>query len=229
MKKINKSKGKATDIAADAIAKASAAPQHVPGSAPGNALQDVPATQEARQDPLKGSVWNAIERARTRGERIGLKDAMLVLCHEMAGGKSAASVFQEYGDVLPTRGKFEQWLGGSAPMQAQFEQAQRARAAYYVDQVQEIVETPPDRVETKFGSRVDPGHVAWQKLRADTHLRIAASLLPRLYGEHVTQDHTGDVHVQHSGTVALAPLDAFGSKLTKLASPALDVTPSSDP
>ena len=47
-----------------------------------------------------------------------------------------------------------------------------------------IIEEEPARVE----GRVDPGHVAWQRARVDTRLKLLAKWNPKKYGDKQTLD-----------------------------------------
>lgn len=49
-----------------------------------------------------------------------------------------------------------------------------------------IVDTPPERTATENGDKVDSGHVAWLKNRAEQRLKLLAKWDPRRYGDRVT-------------------------------------------
>lgn len=59
------------------------------------------------------------------------------------------------------------------------------------DEAEFIADTEPERVETKFGSQVDPGWVAWQKLRVETRKWMLAKLAPKRWGDKVQQEVSG--------------------------------------
>ena len=52
------------------------------------------------------------------------------------------------------------------------------------DDALRIIEEEPARVE----GRIDPGHVAWQRARVDTRLKLLAKWNPKRYGDKSTVD-----------------------------------------
>jgi len=178
-----------------------------------------PAREPAQNQVDAGSVSNAepVARAPARSNgKLGRLASVALIADHLAGGGSVASAFRDNPHLLPSRGKFEEWLARFPNLRAQIEEAQRTRAAHYVDGLAELVEAEPERIATKEGDRIDPGHVAWTKLKVDTHLRIAQALLPERWGEHVVTEHTGHVEHGHTHTVAVLPLDAFAAKLDRV-------------
>lgn len=170
--------------------------------------------------PSSGVATSAPARVRTLG-RVG---AMLLICEEMQAGSTVSQAFVKHAQVLPSRGKFEEWLSTSPSLLAQFRQAQQVRAAHFADELCAIAEAPPRLMNTEHGTRVDTGDVALRSVRIKTHQWLATKLLPSVYGERSTTEHTGDVHVQHTGVVAVMPLDSFAGKLARLSAP-IDITP----
>lgn len=170
--------------------------------------------------PSSAVATSAPARVRTLG-RVG---AMLLICEEMQAGSTVSQAFVKHAHVLPSRGKFEEWLSTSPPLLAQFRQAQQVRAAHFADELCAIAEAPPRLMNTEHGTRVDTGDVALRSVRIKTHQWLATKLLPSVYGERSTTEHTGDVHVQHTGVVAVMPLDSFAGKLARLSAP-IDITP----
>ncbi len=65
----------------------------------------------------------------------------------------------------------------------------RAKAdgcAGYLDDTIELQDEEPPHFQTQFGSRVDPGWVAWQKNRVDLRKWHLSKLQPKVYGERTT-------------------------------------------
>lgn len=46
-----------------------------------------------------------------------------------------------------------------------------------------LLDEPPERCDTQFGDKVDPGYVQWQKNRAEQRLKLLAKWSPKKYGE----------------------------------------------
>jgi hypothetical protein len=54
-----------------------------------------------------------------------------------------------------------------------------------------LIDEKPERHDTQFGDRVDPGYVAWQKNRVEQRMKLLAKWSPKLYGDKLTAEHTG--------------------------------------
>jgi hypothetical protein len=77
-----------------------------------------------------------------------------------------------------------------------YEAALGARAHVYAEEIVLLSDEPPAMVDAQEGgdtnhkaggSRVDTGHVAWQKLRVDSRKWVISKLLPKKYGDKI--DH----------------------------------------
>lgn len=67
-----------------------------------------------------------------------------------------------------------------------------------------IVDQIPERTLTEHGDKVDPGHVAWLKNRAEQRLKLLAKWSPKRYGDRQ--------QIEHSGKVSLESLVAGGDE-----------------
>ena len=56
-----------------------------------------------------------------------------------------------------------------------------------------MLDEEPERTGTQFGSKVDAGHVQWQKNRAEQRLKILAKWDPKRYGDKLALEHSGAV------------------------------------
>jgi hypothetical protein len=57
--------------------------------------------------------------------------------------------------------------------------------------------TPPERILSEGGARVDSGFVQWQKARAEIGLKLLAKWNPKRYGDRVAL--AGDASMPDSG------------------------------
>lgn len=56
-----------------------------------------------------------------------------------------------------------------------------------------MVDEAPERCDTQFGDKVDPGYVQWQKNRVEQRLKLLAKWSPKKYGEKLEIEATVDV------------------------------------
>lgn len=111
----------------------------------------------------------------------------------------------------PDRSSYWRWQFDDPKLRAELETALRVRAVVQAEEIPDIVDETPQRIATAFGTRIDPGFVAWQKTRADTRMEIASRMAPKLYGQRVT--HAGDAE----NPIEVTSRDAKRSLLGRLA------------
>jgi hypothetical protein len=59
-----------------------------------------------------------------------------------------------------------------------------------------MIDETPERHDTQFGTKVDPGHVQWQKNRVEQRLKLLAKWSPKRYGERQTIEHEGKLGLE---------------------------------
>jgi hypothetical protein len=120
----------------------------------------------------------------------------------LAAGRTLASICREKG--MPGYAAVRYWL----ETDEEFEQAYyKARDIGYdarADEVLDIVDQPPAKVLGK----IDAGHVAWQKLRADMRLKNLERVCPSRYAPraNVSVGNADDKPLKVEGGVDTAAL-----------------------
>jgi len=77
------------------------------------------------------------------------------------------------------------WLEKDPPFSARFARARDAGADAIAEEALAIIDATPSRAETDGSSRVDPGYVQWQRIRAEYRLKLLAKWNPRRYGDRL--------------------------------------------
>ncbi len=95
----------------------------------------------------------------------------------IASGKTLSALCREPG--MPSRLTIVRWRKQDPDFAAEYDEARRIGAEALADEIIDIGEQTPDRVN----GRVDAGFVAWQKLRTDLRLKTIAHLDPSRYGD----------------------------------------------
>ena len=102
------------------------------------------------------------------------------ICEGIAQGKSLVSVLK--ADGMPNYSTVTRWLQhpDREDFRKMYARAREAQADYLADELVDIADTATDR-----------DSAAAAKVRTDARKWVAAKLRPKVYGERVTQEHTG--------------------------------------
>jgi hypothetical protein len=95
----------------------------------------------------------------------------------IASGKTLSALCREPG--MPSRLTVVRWRKTDPDFAAEYDEARKIGAEALSDEIIDIGEQTPDRVN----GRIDAGFVAWQKLRTDLRLKTIAHLDPTRYGD----------------------------------------------
>lgn len=82
------------------------------------------------------------------------------------------------------------WMEKDEEFAQRFARARDIGHDAIADECMEIIDTPPERILTEQGDKVDPGYVAWMKARAEERRKLLAKWNPKKYGDKV--DVTSD-------------------------------------
>lgn len=117
------------------------------------------------------------------------QDVRDAICELLADGKSLRAACKETG----TAARSVLDIVDAEPLFAAQYAAARARG--YQRLADEIIEISDDArgdvIETENGPRMDAEFVARSRLRVDTRKWMLSKMLPKVYGEKVTQELTG--------------------------------------
>jgi hypothetical protein len=89
---------------------------------------------------------------------------------------------------MPDRGTVQRWMAADADFAAGCARARELGADVHAEAVIEIADTDPERLPT---GAIDAASVADKKVRIAARQWFAAKVAPRVYGDKLTQEHTG--------------------------------------
>lgn len=133
------------------------------------------------------------------------------VCARVANGEPLAIVCREIGLGLTT---WYLWARERTEVAEAIAHAREAGEDIILAETLTIIDTTPERQATAEGDKVDSGHVAWLKNRAEQRLKLLAKWNPRKWGDKVAvggADDLPSIHVDAS--VMLDPSDAYKSLL----------------
>lgn len=100
-----------------------------------------------------------------------------IILTAIASGRTLSSLCRDKG--MPSRLTIMNWRKSDPEFAAQYDEARKIGAEALADEIIDIGEQKPERAN----GRIDPGFVAWQKLRTDLRLKTIAHLDPSRYGD----------------------------------------------
>lgn len=84
------------------------------------------------------------------------------------------------------------WLEKDEDFASRFARAREIGQDVIAEEALAITDEPPDRILTEQGDKVDPGHVAWAKNRAELRLKLLAKWNPKKWGDRIDLTSKGD-------------------------------------
>ena len=106
---------------------------------------------------------------------------------------------------MPPMGTFFDWMDKNEQMAEQYARAMQFRAMLLFEDILDDAEREPMRMESKFGTCVDPGDVQNKRVKIDAKKWIAAKMYPKKYGDNVEfyeklkldkeREEKGDSHI----------------------------------
>jgi len=112
------------------------------------------------------------------------------ICERLSKGEPLAQICRD--DHLPDRNTLYDWMADDADLSGHIARAREdGEDALSVQCLTIADEAPP---VTPQGS-TDSGHVAWQKVRIETRLKLLAKWNPKKWGDKVQTEHTGGIRV----------------------------------
>jgi hypothetical protein len=116
------------------------------------------------------------------------------ICRELAEGKSLRAVCREPG--MPSEATVRAWaLDDVEGFAAQYTRAREIGYDRLADELLEIADTPKTGVKTTekaTGTETTHGDmIEHRRLQVDARKWMLAKMLPKKYGDRLTQEHTG--------------------------------------
>lgn len=108
------------------------------------------------------------------------------ICTRIANGEPLRAICRD--DHMPNWTTVYAWINADPELARRIARARELGADAIAEDTINIIDTPPERVATPMGSKIDPGYVQWQKNRVEQRLKLLSKWQPKKYGERV--DHT---------------------------------------
>ena len=87
---------------------------------------------------------------------------------------------------MPCDRTVREWADADPELSSAIARAREAGFDRLAIETMEIIDTIPERTATEFGDKVDGGHVAWLKNRAEQRLKLLSKWDPKRYGDRLS-------------------------------------------
>lgn len=111
------------------------------------------------------------------------------ICERLSDGEPLRQICRD--SHMPAWRTVYDWIKADAEFAARIAQARDAGFDAIAEDTIQMIDEVPERTETKFGDKVDVGHVQWQKNRVEQRLKLLAKWSPKKYGERLATELTG--------------------------------------
>lgn len=125
-----------------------------------------------------------------------------LVCAQIAEGKSLRSIL-DHDDKLPSVRTFLDWMGEAPALATQYAQARGVGYQLLADEIVAIADENYTTTEDGKRERLSNEAIARNRLRVDTRKWMLSKMLPKMYGDKVTTEHTG----KGGGPIQLAAVD----------------------
>ena len=125
-----------------------------------------------------------------------------LVCAQIAEGKSLRSILDN-DDKLPSVRTFLDWMGEAPALATQYAQARGVGYQLLADEIVAIADENYTTAEDGTRERLSNEAIARNRLRVDTRKWMLSKMLPKMYGDKVTTEHTG----KGGGPIQLAAVD----------------------
>ena len=127
------------------------------------------------------------------------------VCSEIALGKSLRSILDS-DDNLPSSSTFLEWMGAASFLAEQYAHARQMAYELLADEIVAIADENYTTDEHGVKERLSSEAIQRNRLRVDTRKWMLSKMLPKVYGEKLTQEVTG----KGGGPIQLAAVDLRG-------------------
>jgi hypothetical protein len=113
------------------------------------------------------------------------------ICERLSKGEPLAQICRD--EHMPAVRTVSDWKDAHETFAADFARAREEGYDEIALDTLNIIDTIPERHATKEGDKVDPGHVAWLKNRAEQRLKLLAKWDPKRYGDKLAIGGASDL------------------------------------
>ena len=124
------------------------------------------------------------------------------VCYQIAQGKSLRSILDN-DDDLPSPSVFLKWIGACSILREQYTHARQMAYELLADEIVSISDENYTTDEHGVKERLSSEAIQRNRLRVDTRKWMLSKMLPRVYGDKLTQEVTG----KGGGPIQLAAVD----------------------
>lgn len=110
------------------------------------------------------------------------------VCMRIATNTDALDVICEKFDDMPCKDTIYQWIWRHQEFADAYAKAKMSQSERMAEELVKIATDKAYYIDAEGNQRIDTGHVASQRLIADTQKWIACKLAPKIYGERVTTE-----------------------------------------
>lgn len=112
------------------------------------------------------------------------------ILERVSEGEPLRAVLRSDPERFPGKTQWYAWLAEDEELAARFKQAREEGFDAIAEDTLAIVDQVPERTLTENGDKVDPGFVAWQRMRADQRMKLLAKWSNK-YSDKMSMEHTG--------------------------------------
>lgn len=185
-----------------------------------------PAKKAARVTAPAEEVVIKDKPASTGRPTIYTEEIANTICERLIEGQTIRQIAED--EAMPSKRTITRWA--TEPKHPFWPLYVRAREAQCIGMAEEILEISDDGSNDWMERTGKDGEISWQlngehvqrsKLRVDTRKWVLSKVLPRVYGDKITAEHTGKdggpIEVENVGEMEMARRVAFalGRALTK--------------
>jgi len=124
------------------------------------------------------------------------------VCYQIAQGRSLRSILDN-DDDLPSPSVFLKWIGACSILREQYTHARQMAYELLADEIVSISDENYTTDEHGVKERLSSEAIQRNRLRVDTRKWMLSKMLPRVYGDKLTQEVTG----KGGGPIQLAAVD----------------------
>ena len=136
------------------------------------------------------------------------------LCSELEKGLSLDKACQLFHPEGPSRAQVLVWVRDNPKFHRMYSQAREVGYHCWADQLVDIADTKHEVDEDGDLMKFDPIDVAMTKFRIDTRKWMLSKMLPKIYGDKLTNVHVG----ADGAPIQIAAMDLKGLSSEELAS-----------
>ena len=125
-----------------------------------------------------------------------------LICTRIAGGETLSAICKTPG--LPATQTIYQWRRKNSQFDADYRVARVDQMESWADEILEIADDSTFDTVTKTGKNgatyeaVDHENIQRDRLRVDVRKFIMAKIAPRIYGDKLQHEHSGEIHQRHT-------------------------------